>query len=447
MSGRAFWSYVRDDDKADKGRISQLAHDVVDEYKFLTGEEIELFLDTDDLRWGDDWRKEIDARLDSEFFIAVVTPRYLKSVECRRELQSFLQLATELGRIELLLPLYYVDVQTLNSKEASEDDLANKLRDVHRFDWRSNRLKDPSSEEYRKGVNEITCELIERNKKLEERSVVNISKVRDDPDEREEEEPGIIDRLAKAEDATFGFTEILEGITADFDQITSVMHEATVKIEAIPEGRKQMAQRLLVAHELSAKLAEPTDRICESASVVETRLHDIDDGIRVLEGITADFDQITSVMHEATVKIEAIPEGRKQMAQRLLVAHELSAKLAEPTDRICESASVVETRLHDIDDGIRVIVELAPDQVRDDPEARKRLCELFSSIKVMAESAKDAATTTGEMRDTVGQLEPISRVTRPVLRRLRTGLTIMANTFELPKQWVNLIDESEIECL
>jgi hypothetical protein len=106
-----FWSYVHADDLAEKGRIKQLADDVAQQYTLITGEKIDIFLDRNALSWGDNWREKIDSRLASIlFFVAVITPGFLLSSECRRELQEFVRGAESLGIRELVLPLVYVDV-------------------------------------------------------------------------------------------------------------------------------------------------------------------------------------------------------------------------------------------------------------------------------------------------------------------------------------------------
>lgn len=85
-----FWSYVHKDDKADDGRITQLSHDICEQYEMLTGETISIFLDKDRNEWGDDWRNNIENALSSiAFFIPVITPRYLISPECRGVVSSF----------------------------------------------------------------------------------------------------------------------------------------------------------------------------------------------------------------------------------------------------------------------------------------------------------------------------------------------------------------------
>lgn len=90
MKTTGFFSYVHADDEAERGRIAQLARDIAERVEMLTGETIELFFDRDDLEWGDDWRNRIDNSLASTaFFIAILTPRFFTSSECRREAQFF----------------------------------------------------------------------------------------------------------------------------------------------------------------------------------------------------------------------------------------------------------------------------------------------------------------------------------------------------------------------
>jgi TIR domain len=106
-----FWSYVRDDDHADNGRITRLAERVRDEYAMLTGGPLEVFVDREAIEWGHEWQQRIDGALaDTAFFVPVITPRYFASEACRAELLSFSGHAASLGVSELLMPLYYVEI-------------------------------------------------------------------------------------------------------------------------------------------------------------------------------------------------------------------------------------------------------------------------------------------------------------------------------------------------
>jgi hypothetical protein len=133
MSGsRGFWSYVHTDDEAEGNHISRLAKDVAAQFEMLTCESLSLFLDTGSLEWGTDWREEINSSLATvAFFIPVITPRYFRSAECRRELQRFARRATQLGVKELVLPLLYVDFPAWRD-EPNTDDLITLVRT---FQW------------------------------------------------------------------------------------------------------------------------------------------------------------------------------------------------------------------------------------------------------------------------------------------------------------------------
>ena len=141
MSGSysGFWSYVHKDDEAEGKRISRLARDVVAQYEMITGDTIELFLDKDGgIEWGDEWRGKIEEQLASvAFFIPVMTPRYFKSEECRKELRFFVQRANKFGFKEMLLPLYYIDIPSFDEGAAEEDDLIRRVREIQRSEFGS----------------------------------------------------------------------------------------------------------------------------------------------------------------------------------------------------------------------------------------------------------------------------------------------------------------------
>ncbi len=50
-----FWSYVHKDDDAEGRRITRLAGDLNDQYELITGESINIFVDRNDIDWGDQW--------------------------------------------------------------------------------------------------------------------------------------------------------------------------------------------------------------------------------------------------------------------------------------------------------------------------------------------------------------------------------------------------------
>jgi hypothetical protein len=159
-SAAAFWSYTQLDDTAERGRIRLLAEDLRAEYRLLTGGPLEIFLDQDAIEWGDDWRGRItDALRGTTFFIPIITPTYFQRPECRRELLSFAEQATELGVGELLLPVLYSPVQVLADDTNTSDEAVRLIRARQWEDWRRLRLEDRDSRMYRTGVHRLANRL------------------------------------------------------------------------------------------------------------------------------------------------------------------------------------------------------------------------------------------------------------------------------------------------
>lgn len=161
----AFWSYAHEDNDRSYGRVMELATAITNEYSLLSGEELNLFVDRNDIRWGEAWRDRIESAISGvPFFLAVITPKYLRSVECRRELISFSGLLKSRGLDRLLLPLLYIDVPGL--AEDSDDEVLALIARTQYFDWRPLRNKKASSEEFLTAVTAIAEDLIARRAEM-----------------------------------------------------------------------------------------------------------------------------------------------------------------------------------------------------------------------------------------------------------------------------------------
>jgi len=157
-----FWSYVHADDDVDMGRVTHLGKDIVSNYEAIKAEGINLFLDRDDLHWGDIWRDQVDEALSNvAFFIPVITPRYFTRPECRRELQFFVTKADRLGITELILPILYIDVPELHEDEPN-DPLMQIVKRIQWTPWLEYRFEDRVSGRYRGAVDQLARELVRR---------------------------------------------------------------------------------------------------------------------------------------------------------------------------------------------------------------------------------------------------------------------------------------------
>ncbi len=370
-NSQGFWSYVHADDEAEGGRISRLARDVTGQFELLTGEPLTLFLDRDAIKWGEDWQSKVDSSLASvAFFIPVLTPRYFMSPECRRELQFFARKATQLGLKELVLPLLYVDVAALHD-DTPGDDLVALVRTFQWEDWKELRFADLSAESYRRAVGRLAARLVEANRQVEKIDVVAIAEAASGGPE--DDSPGLLDRMASAEDA-------------------------------LP------------------------------------RL------VKTIEAIGRDIELIGLTVQRATSDIQKGDAQAKGFAARLLVARKVARQLAEPAERVWSFGNEFASQLHEVDQGFRTIIERVALEVQQDPNSRAAVCAFFAAVRSMSDAAHAGLGSVKEMVDTIGPLEKMSRDLRPVLRRLRQGLTTMVEAREVTDEWVYLIDGSGINC-
>ncbi len=147
----AFLSYVRNEDEYDEGRITELRKRLEAEIRLYTGQDFTIFYDRQ-IGWGQAWQERIDQALDaSTFFIPVLTRRFFTSEACRDELTKFLGREQQLGRNDLILPIYYVDAPVMNDpSQRAKDRLAQVLAARQYTDWRPLRLESHSDPRVRR---------------------------------------------------------------------------------------------------------------------------------------------------------------------------------------------------------------------------------------------------------------------------------------------------------
>ena len=138
----AFVSYSHDDDKDLGAEITKFRQELERWVRLYLGDEpenpIEIFQDRSSIQWGESWRDRIRSSLSEVvFFVPIVTPRFFTSRECREEMTLFLERERELGRNDLVLPVYFIDaVQFEDESDAEADEVVAALRAHQYVDWR-----------------------------------------------------------------------------------------------------------------------------------------------------------------------------------------------------------------------------------------------------------------------------------------------------------------------
>src|ERR1700677_1227503 len=121
-----FWSYARQDDAHSDGQLSQLRAIVGKAIVLQCGVEVVVWQDVAAIPYGADWAETIERTLgQTTFFIPIVTPRFLKSENCRDEYLGFRRRMQTLGCNDLVFPVHYLGLEGMGRDETVfGDDLA-----------------------------------------------------------------------------------------------------------------------------------------------------------------------------------------------------------------------------------------------------------------------------------------------------------------------------------
>lgn len=156
MTATAFWSYAHSDDEGSGGQIRRLKEQVDHAFKRHSGELLRSFFDRHGphrLEWGDEWRSKISTTISgTTFFIAVISPSYLKSASCQDEFMQFWERGKDSELKNLLLPILWVKVYPETEIEQQIWAIAQERQYIS---WTSTRRLDENSIEYKNLIDEM----------------------------------------------------------------------------------------------------------------------------------------------------------------------------------------------------------------------------------------------------------------------------------------------------
>ncbi len=319
----------------------------------LTGGDLELFLDRDALRWGDDWRERIaEALAAATFFIPIMTPRYFDSAECRREVIRFAREASRLGVESLVLPVLYAPVSDLVAEEPSDEALL-LLKPYQYEDWTTLRFEELTSGHYRRAVARLAQRLADTVRAVSAAPSGPAQDVHPSGEEPEDE-PGYLELIAEGEDAMPRWQRIVEGLGPALERLAAIAQEGTEANKASDARGGGAAGRLRAATRIAAQMRGPTDQILQLGEANTREVARVDGAVTaLLDAFEEQPPTDPTELREALHFFDTTQEMVSAAARGAAALDELSAALT----RTARMASVLRPTARDLQKGLRGFVD------------------------------------------------------------------------------------------
>ncbi|MEU1594519.1 toll/interleukin-1 receptor domain-containing protein [Streptomyces sp. NPDC005708] len=354
-----FWSYTHRDDQLDGGRITRLSERIANAFEIITGEPLEIFIDKKSIEWGDAWRMRLDwALTGTTFLIPIVTPKFVQSQECRREVIAFAGHAASLGLDELLLPIHYVNVPQLahGAEERPADEVVELIARRQWVDWRELRLEDEDSPAYRQAVHKLATKLAEILETVPPVAPVEVAAI----GQGEEEPPGFIEIMADMEATLPAWEDTVQQFAKIIELIGEETQQATEEIQASDSRGGGFAGRMRVTEQLASRLTEPVDKVDALGSKYWAELSTIDPGVIGLIRKSGDDDLSAEDRESAREFFRAIKElaGTTNEATGHLQSYSDSVgAAAQGSRRLRPQFRVIQAAVQKVIDGQSIIDE------------------------------------------------------------------------------------------
>ena len=341
-----FLSYVHDDDKHLDGMLVKFARAVKERCDYK-GVPIDLKIDKDVLRWGDDWSEKLQEQVErTTFLLAMVTNRYLTSKACREEFLRF-RTKTKAAKYDGLLTLL-IDKPRWNSPDLRDNPTVQLMRDtINQYQWLEPETKledlEPGGPQFKKTVNKVADELIRRIDERDEGSAeppVDTDKEDPHSSTKADEAPGLIE-LADA--IQNNHLPTFQERTSTFEEAMKVFGTAMTKEFAlVPHGSLPSATQV----KRITKGLEPSRRALDSAiSSFSEAWNDLDKDISSLVRVTGETSmELTEEMKDSLGGLAAsldIP-GTDDMAAQIKAFATFSRALRPVAETMTKALSVMD---------------------------------------------------------------------------------------------------------
>ena len=201
-----FLSYRHSDNDYLDGAITQLAEEIAKSYEFLYGNKLDVFIDKKSIEWGQDWQRELDRRIEScNIIMPAVTPGYIKSEACRKELFAFNE-KIALRQNCKIMPLIWQNTELMQDDGDMAVAIINRYQYEDVEDLRGANQKSP---QYRNRIEALARRIHSSAVEVNAAAYGNSDVAAEHAGNSEE---GLLEKLAECEKQMPVFTESFNGV-------------------------------------------------------------------------------------------------------------------------------------------------------------------------------------------------------------------------------------------
>lgn len=329
-----FISYVHADNEHSRGRILRFAQDVKSTYHALYGYEVDLFIDREDILWGEQWQARLDKAVsETTFLVSFVTPRYLTSDACRAEVLGFSAAARADGDVKLLLPLQWIPTRDSDVVDA-DDPVRTSLQASQYIDVTPLRRAEPAGQVW-DDVVELVVERLRRTieARASRRREMTSSEHHIAHDEDTSPDSSVLDAFVALEGGQAALSKRVAAFQKDLEAVTASMGTysppPTQSPSAIVSSFRALGQAL-----------EPDVESLEvSTAALGQEWSAFNSSVQTIISAAAGTPELRDTLRDSLASVAEMPEpaGLDEMSSMLQMFGSLSADL-RPMARAVTSA-------------------------------------------------------------------------------------------------------------
>lgn len=269
---KVFISYAHSDNEHSHGGVDRFKQLVQDEYALQTGEDLDFFYDTDSLKPGMNWRREIDEKQGiSGIFMPILTPTYLRRPSCISEFKNACHMLMGKNFQQAILPIRFVEYKRVLDA-LPDDEIANIIDETQDVNWASVRNEPDDSPEKAKVINELVSRIIEIDEGIAEQKSDKLNAPDNETVETPDDEEGALERSLAFEGDANEAKRKIEDIARRIETLGETARNNRVTTDGASLSPKEAKVEILKFSREISRQAEDLRADCRDYSRIVSKL-------------------------------------------------------------------------------------------------------------------------------------------------------------------------------